>query len=97
MFKRMIEGDKIYSSRPDAEKGFRQNEKSAQETFEASRRQQGRKLQQEDGMYQYNHFVTWLTQSPSSAPSAAEVDAAHQATGVPSLGAESVNRMNGPR
>jgi RHS repeat-associated protein len=31
----------------------------------------------------------------SSGPTAAQVDAAHQATGVPSLGVESVNRWNG--
>lgn len=31
----------------------------------------------------------------SSAPTAKEIDLSHQATGVPSLGAESVNRVNG--
>ena len=32
-----------------------------------------------------------------SLPLRGEVDAAHQATGVPSLGQESVNVVNGPR
>jgi hypothetical protein len=41
-------------------------------------------------------FQTGNGQSATSlAPSAAQVDAAHQATGVPSLGAEAVNYING--
>lgn len=90
-FKRMIEGDKIYSSPGKAGDALRQNEKSAKHEFETARRKLGQDLQNRDGLYQPNHFV------PSSAPSAGEVDAAHQATGVPSQAAEAVNFVQGPR
>jgi hypothetical protein len=44
-----------------------------------------------------NTTRTTNTVNTSSAPSASEVDAAHQATGVPSIGAETINFGSGNR
>ena len=45
-----------------------------------------------------SHAVTGSsTDAMSSAPSAKDIDLAHQATGVPSLGAEAVNAVRGPQ
>jgi len=95
IFKEMIEGKETYSDRDRAREGLQENTNSARNTFENARREQGRKLQQQDGPMQQNHFVPLGMIGVDSAPSAAAIDKAHQATGVPSLGAESVNYVNG--
>jgi len=86
-FKGMIEDGKTYRSPGEAGNALKRNEGAAKEAFEGARQKEGTILQQQDGM-QYNHFET-------SVPTAKDVDARYQATGVPSLGAEAVNHFNG--
>src|ERR1051325_11572846 len=82
-FKRLIEGDKVYSDRVKAMEGLQKNGKNAQNAFENARRVQGEALQRGDGMLQTSDFAT-----SSRAPNAEQVDPTPQGNGVLSQAAE---------
>jgi RHS repeat-associated protein len=86
-FRRTIEDGKIYDSPKAAGAAVQKNAAKALEQFEERRNELGKALQQRDGMLQRSEFAQPL--------SAKDIDGTHQASGVPSLGVEAVNRYNG--
>jgi RHS repeat-associated protein len=80
-----------YSSYNDTKKAIDKKEAKWKRILSAERAAEGQKLQARDG---------YAPESPNcnpsgSSPSAKDVDLNHQPTGVPSLGAEAVNQVNG--